>query len=45
MLVDNRKIYESPNFLLTEFEIGDIISTISNIESGTSIDDGVIPAW
>jgi len=42
--MQNRKFYESPNFLLTEFEIGDIISTISSIDPGIP-GDGEIPAW
>jgi hypothetical protein len=39
-----RKNYESPNFLLTEYEIGDIISTISEVDPSDP-DDGEIPAW
>ncbi len=44
MLADNRKFYESPNFLLTEFEIDDIISSISQVNPGNP-GDGEIPAW
>ncbi len=44
MLADNRKIYESPNFLLTEFEISDIISVLSKAGPGEP-GDGEIWAW
>jgi hypothetical protein len=44
MFSDNRKFYESPDFLLTEFEIDDIISSISQAGPGDP-GDGVIPAW